>query len=201
MALILALETTTNVCSVAVGTGKDYVTESIYAPRQHNKILLSKIDQACTSFGIDRKQLDCVAFSAGPGTFTGVRIAAAVAQGVSLATHAKVCCVPTSLVIGNHICDVYKPQGVFDLIRLSRRNLVYLSKLQSEDGKCQLVSPDQLVEKETLDASNTTFSGDDINACAIDVLNLALQNMDSWQVPEKAQPIYVDGDHPWQPSS
>ena len=200
MGLILALETTTSVCSVALGQECDYVIESVEAPRQHNQLLLTMIDRACKSLGIQRNEIDCIAFSAGPGSFTGVRISAAVAQGIGLAVDGQILGVPTCLCMGHRIVQIYQPEGEFRLLRLSRGDWVYESKLKSSSGSCEIVEPDQLLDRNEISDEVATYSYGDLQASAEDVLAIACRSESKWMSPDQAQPIYVEGDHPWKPS-
>ena len=95
---VLAIETTTDVCSVALMTDGCWFEDTRSAPRLHNRHVLAMIDNVLESAEITRGQIEVIAFGAGPGSFTGVRIAAAVAQGVALAVGARAVAVPSSTV-------------------------------------------------------------------------------------------------------
>lgn len=80
---ILAIETSTEYCSIALLDGEAATTYSELAGQRHSEILLSMIDQLLTESNCQLTDLDALAFGAGPGSFTGVRIAASVAQGLA----------------------------------------------------------------------------------------------------------------------
>lgn len=81
---ILAIDTATNACSAAL-LCEDVIHERFeVAPRAHTQLLLPMIEQVLTAGGIGRDKLDAIAFIAGPGSFTGIRIATSMAQGLSL---------------------------------------------------------------------------------------------------------------------
>lgn len=82
---VLALETSGDACSVAVLGPDGLCEEHLHAPRQHTALVFELIDAALTGAGLTRADLELVAFGCGPGSFTGVRIAAAIAQGIALA--------------------------------------------------------------------------------------------------------------------
>ncbi len=81
---LLALETSTAACSVALLSRGIVYEDHRIVPREHNRLILPMIDGLLRAHGVQRRALDAIAFGRGPGSFTGVRIAAGVAQGVSL---------------------------------------------------------------------------------------------------------------------
>lgn len=81
--VILGLETSTEACSVALNNQGEITVQEVVAPREHGKLLLPAVEGLLAASGINRSQLDAVAFGRGPGAFTGVRIAVAVAQGLA----------------------------------------------------------------------------------------------------------------------
>jgi len=74
---ILAIETSSDACSVALDIDSEVLGEQRIAPQQTVQLLLPMIDQLMAKCGISANALDGVAFGAGPGSFTGLRIAAA----------------------------------------------------------------------------------------------------------------------------
>lgn len=81
---VLAIETSTEHCSVALLQDGEMLSHSELAGQRHSEILLGMIDALLDDSGCGLKELDGIAFGAGPGSFTGVRIAASVAQGLAL---------------------------------------------------------------------------------------------------------------------
>ena len=91
---VLALETGSEWCDVAVGDGTHWAVRSHHAGQAHSERIISMVDAALAEAGVALRDLDGIAFGAGPGAFTGVRIACGIAQGLSLGTGAPV--VPVS---------------------------------------------------------------------------------------------------------
>ena len=91
MTTILALETSRSLCSVAVRQGAELIEDTRKVERLHNEVVLTMVDAVCKSAGLARRGIDVVAFGAGPGSFTGVRIAAAVAQGIAFGAGRHFC--------------------------------------------------------------------------------------------------------------
>lgn len=82
---LLAFETSTEACSVAVWVDGHIVDRHEIAPRRHAECALPWAEALLAEAGIARAQLDAVAVGRGPGAFTGVRLGVALAQGVALA--------------------------------------------------------------------------------------------------------------------
>lgn len=82
---ILALETSTEWCSVALWQQQACLVRESRAGQSHSGLVLQMVDALLLESGISLKALDGIAYGAGPGAFTGLRIACAVAQGLAFA--------------------------------------------------------------------------------------------------------------------
>ncbi|MCE5232726.1 MAG: tRNA (adenosine(37)-N6)-threonylcarbamoyltransferase complex dimerization subunit type 1 TsaB [Mizugakiibacter sp.] len=82
---LLAIETATEACSVALLRGDVLHERSELAPRRHAELVLPMAEAVLAEAGVARAQLHGIAFGRGPGAFTGVRLAVSVAQGLALA--------------------------------------------------------------------------------------------------------------------
>lgn len=93
---ILALETATSSCTVAVTDGSDLRAElTLQVPRAHSTRLMPLIAQAISESGIAKTDLDGIAVGIGPGSFTGLRIGLATAKGLAFALGKPCVGVPT----------------------------------------------------------------------------------------------------------
>lgn len=96
---LLAFETATEACSVAVWIEGDIRERFELAPRRHAELSLPWAEQLLAEAGIARSQLDAIVISRGPGAFTGVRLAIAIAQGIALALDRPIVPVSTLAVL------------------------------------------------------------------------------------------------------
>lgn len=82
---LLAIDTSSTACSVALLLPEEIKSIHQIAPLQQAQLILGLIDEILQSASLRLDQLDALAFGCGPGSFTGVRIAASVIQGLSFA--------------------------------------------------------------------------------------------------------------------
>lgn len=80
---LLAIDSATEYCSVAFSDGQQLVFRGQEAPRQHADLLLPFVQAVLTEAGTTLAELDAIVVGRGPGSFTGVRIAAGIAQGLA----------------------------------------------------------------------------------------------------------------------
>lgn len=83
MTTLLAIDTTGDACSAALLIGERIEQVLETAPRRHGELILGMMQQVLENAGTRLDALDAIAFARGPGSFTGVRIAVAVAQGAA----------------------------------------------------------------------------------------------------------------------
>jgi tRNA threonylcarbamoyladenosine biosynthesis protein TsaB len=81
---LLALDTSTEYCSVALLRDEELTFREAHAVQRHSELILPMIEDLLVASGLELGQLDGIAFGAGPGSFTGLRIACGVAQGLAL---------------------------------------------------------------------------------------------------------------------
>jgi tRNA threonylcarbamoyladenosine biosynthesis protein TsaB len=81
---LLAIDTATALCSVALYINGEIAERAAHEPRAHADRVLPFVDELLAETGLNLRQLDGLAFGRGPGGFTGLRVAAAVTQGLAL---------------------------------------------------------------------------------------------------------------------
>ena len=170
------------------------------APRRHNALVLEMIDTLLESAGVRPRELDAVAFSAGPGSFTGVRIGAAVAQGIAFGAAVPVVRFPTSELMAEQVRERSEAPGVIT-VRPSRAGWVYAARYAFEDGAVTCQAFDELVPGDAVPRAPSGWLVADreerLRAAVLARLAEAMPRLDA----EEAIPFYVAGDSPWKKMS
>lgn len=207
MTNLLAVDTTTDVCSVALvrverGSGapgtQDIATcleHTRFAPRLHGEQLLPMIDALLANpraGRMDRKALDVIAFSAGPASFTGVRIGAAVAQGLAFAVGAEMIAVPSSDVAAEAVRLATGCRGERWLSRPAHAGMWYAARYRFGEVAAQCLAFDRLVSEEEL--AEDVVRCDPLAVSARLVAALAAGRLDAKVPPAQALPLHVDED-------
>ena len=108
---LLAFETATEACSVALYVDGHIIARHEVAPRKHAEYALPWAEALLAEAGIKRSQLDAIAISRGPGAFTGVRLAIAIAQGIALALDKPMVVMSTLQVIAASVPPANAAEG------------------------------------------------------------------------------------------
>jgi tRNA threonylcarbamoyladenosine biosynthesis protein TsaB len=96
---ILAIETATDACSIALARGGVCTTRHRVAPRQHSQLIFSMLGELLQGGSLPEQGVDVLAYGCGPGSFTGLRIAASAVQGLAYSSKLPVVAVSTLSVI------------------------------------------------------------------------------------------------------
>ena len=148
MAKILAVDSSAGACSVAVYGEGICVEEFVLSPREHTRKILPMVDSVLAAQNLSLQEIDCIAFGRGPGSFTGLRIAAGVVQGLAFGANLPI--VPVSSLAAmaqGWISEQAQPCEEMICVAFdARMSEVYFASFQSEGGYSQLVS-DELVGK------------------------------------------------------
>jgi tRNA threonylcarbamoyladenosine biosynthesis protein TsaB len=143
MSLLLAIETATDVCSVALLAEGDVVgTAEVLRPRAHAASLAPLVRDVLAREGASAADLAAVAVSAGPGSFTGLRIGVSTAKGLAFAGGAALVGVPSLEALATGAAEALLPGDLLLTAFRSRRGEVYAAAFAPEgDGGLREAAP------------------------------------------------------------
>jgi len=138
---ILAIDTSTDTGSIAITDGEDILAESILnVGRTHSETLIPSFQEMLEKTQLDIKDLDLLALTLGPGSFTGVRIGASTIKGFALALDKPVAGVSTLEALASNFPFSSLPiMPLFD----ARRGEIYSGMFQWEEGIIKRLSEDR----------------------------------------------------------
>ena len=122
---ILAIETSSDVCSLALSSGKESVTFHELIPQQHSEKLLGIIQELMNKLNLSYQDLDVVATGCGPGSFTGTRLACSVTQGLSYSVGIPAISVSSMQIIAQGINREFKFSEVKVLVNAHMEQLYF----------------------------------------------------------------------------
>ncbi len=140
---ILAIETCTEACSAALLDRDECVEKFELAPRRHAQLILPMVDSLLAESGLAIGQIDAIAFSRGPGAFTGVRIGTAAAQGIALGTDLPL--LPVSTLACLALRGATRSQVDHVAVALdARMSQVYVGLFSHRSGGVTAICPEHL---------------------------------------------------------
>ena len=96
---LLAFDTSTEYLSLCLWQDGEMLSRDLLAGQKHSQLILPMLGEMLAETGLTLPQLDCIAFGAGPGSFTGLRIGCGVAQGLAFGADLPVVGVSTLLAL------------------------------------------------------------------------------------------------------
>ncbi|MCY4215117.1 MAG: tRNA (adenosine(37)-N6)-threonylcarbamoyltransferase complex dimerization subunit type 1 TsaB [Gammaproteobacteria bacterium] len=216
MACVLGIETSRQLCSAALLLDGTVREDTRNMARAHNERILGLIDDLVAAAGVRPQDLDGVAFGCGPGSFTGVRIAAAVAQAIALGAGASVAPVSSTLALAMAAIEQLDvADGIAVSIR-SRQDAFYLASFGIADGEPAAWRADRLLTAcpdwadfargwplvgdppPWLPGSAPVAPAVTVGAGLIARLGARALAEGRGLDPELGLPAYVEGDSPWR---
>lgn len=146
MTNLLAIETSSDACSVALLYRGCLRETSVCAPKTHQQILLPMIEALLHEQSANLADVDAIAFGAGPGSFTGIRLAAAVTQGLAFSLDRPVIPVSSLAACAQQalLQDPAHP-GPLLVILDARMNDVYAGAYRQQDQGVTPLAADRLL--------------------------------------------------------
>lgn len=143
---LLALDTSTEACSVALQIGAEILSLDEVCPQQHSKRVLPMVQQLLSQAGIALKDLDGIVFGRGPGSFTGVRIGVGVAQGLAFGAGVPLYGVSTLAAMAQAAKRLYHADKVVAAID-ARMAEVYLGCYQLDAAGLMQLTGEEIARK------------------------------------------------------
>lgn len=151
---ILALETSGESASVALWRDGAITQRSMTAANQHSRVVLAMIDEILGEAKVSLQELSAIAFSSGPGAFTGLRIGCGVAQGLALGAGLRTIAIPTPLALA----ESGAAQRVITALD-ARMGEIYLAAYERDGGAWQTLLEPALLKIEHAPALAGAFYG------------------------------------------
>jgi tRNA threonylcarbamoyladenosine biosynthesis protein TsaB len=168
MAIILSIETSASACSVALHKdGNPVHTIEIAEAQAHAAKVAVSINELLNYSSLKVNDLEAVAVSSGPGSYTGLRIGTSVAKGLCFGLNIPLIAVPTLTALAHHVSRSHKDKYLCPMID-ARRMEIYT---QIFDGDLNAVTyteavvVDQTSFRELLDRQPVLFFGDGAEKC------------------------------------
>ncbi len=134
---VLAVDTATSTCSVAVMRGCRLVSELTLTRKEtHSRHVMAMIDQAFDMAGISPDQVDGYAYTRGPGSFTGLRIGMSMVKALAFAAGKPLVGISTLETLAFQVGDTCR---LICPMLDARNQEVYCARYQLEDGRLRLV--------------------------------------------------------------
>lgn len=151
---VLAVETATEACSAALLIHNEVIVRFQHAPRQHTQLALPMLEAVLKEGGITLTDVDAIAFGCGPGAFTGLRIAAGIAQGLALSVDIPVVPVSTLAALAQHMVhqsvSSQRGQGIIASLDARMQEVYWGEYRRNSSGLVELIGEEQLGSPEKM---------------------------------------------------
>jgi tRNA threonylcarbamoyladenosine biosynthesis protein TsaB len=143
---ILAIDTSTDACSAALSLDNNCTLQRfVVSPREHTKLILNMVNELLLEAQIELKQLDAIAFGYGPGSFTGIRLAASVVQGLAFAANIPVIKISSLRTLAQEAFIELNKINIL-VAQDARMHEIYFGEYTIDSaGIMQAITPDKLI--------------------------------------------------------
>ncbi|WP_224718210.1 tRNA (adenosine(37)-N6)-threonylcarbamoyltransferase complex dimerization subunit type 1 TsaB [Pectobacterium versatile] len=157
---ILALDTATEACSVALWNEGEIHSLFEICPREHTQRILPMVQQVLADSGLTLKDLDALAFGQGPGSFTGVRIGIGIAQGLALGADLPLLGVSSLATMAQGAFRLTQATQVLAAIDARMGEVYWGCYQRNADGSWQGESEEAVLKPEQVQALTAARSGE-----------------------------------------
>jgi len=156
---LLAIDTATEGCSAALLNDGSIRFDYLETARDHSRLILKMIDTLLAEAGIKPGQLDGLAFGRGPGSFTGVRIATGVVQGIAFAIDRPVVAISDLAAIAQRSCRENGHTRVLAAIDARMGEVYWAAYLRGDDGMMRACLDECVSAPESVPLPRTRIEG------------------------------------------
>jgi tRNA threonylcarbamoyladenosine biosynthesis protein TsaB len=140
---LLGLETSSPVGSVAIETSAGLWVRELATPREQTEQIIALTDELLGLAGLELEELDGIAFGRGPGSFTGLRVSVAVAQGLSAASNVPLLPVSSLLCLAERAWREHRCERALVCVG-AHMGEVYSALAERRNGEVGLAGPERL---------------------------------------------------------
>ncbi len=155
---LLALDTTESACSAALLIDGGATQRFRDEPRAHGRLILGMIDELLGEAGLSPTQLDGIAFGRGPGSFTGLRIAAGVTQGIAFGADLPVSPISSLRALAQGVHRERGASRVFVALDARMRE-IYCGAFGLEKGVMRALDQEKVIQPKRLHVDTRAESG------------------------------------------
>lgn len=141
----LAIETSSSVSGIAVCGGGRIITAEYGSPGEQSRQVYACVRDVLRDAGLALAELDCIAFGCGPGGFTGLRVGAAVAQGLAFGAGLRVCRVSSLAALAAAAVARHGVATVAACVD-ARMGEAYFGQYRAVDGRLVNLVADRLID-------------------------------------------------------
>ncbi len=156
---ILAVDTATEACSAALLIDGDIQERYQLAPREHTKLILPMIDSLMAEAQINTQDLDALAFGRGPGSFTGVRIATGIIQGIAFAADLPVAPISTLAAIAQGCIESTTHNVIFTAVDARMNEIYWAVYHRNPENFVELVGKESVTPIQTIEYTGSKGFG------------------------------------------
>lgn len=143
--IVLAIETATEACSAALFHDGAILERYRVAPREHHRLILGMLDSLLAESGFGLGRVDALAFGRGPGSFTGVRIAAGVVQGIAFAADLPVVPVSTLAALADEAIGETGLEYAFPCLDARMQEVYFALYRRNAEGYPELLGEERVL--------------------------------------------------------
>ncbi|MBI3578546.1 MAG: tRNA (adenosine(37)-N6)-threonylcarbamoyltransferase complex dimerization subunit type 1 TsaB [Ignavibacteriales bacterium] len=143
---VLGIETSTAVCAVGlISEGKKEIQRSLVESHIHSEKLLTLVQEVVAEAGIKLSEIDCVAISIGPGSFTGLRIGLSTAKGLCYALGKQLVAVSTFEAIAKTAFDAHPEISKVAVMIDAKKSEYYVGRFEKASEEIKPLSEIQVL--------------------------------------------------------